>query len=140
MANKLSGKVAFVTGGSRGIGASMCLEFIEEGFPVKVTSMEEGVGEGRSKSFTAAYDISFLEYANRLGISVPKFIVYDVLETIDEFSFAKIVQEIDKLNKRDIEVQFIGSILSEKIKPYEFISEDMIVEKVSESEKYLKID
>lgn len=121
-------------------GESYSLEFIEEGFPVKVTSMEEGVGEGRSKSFTAAYDISFLEYANRLGISVPKFIVYDVLETIDEFSFAKIVQEIDKLNKRDIEIQFIGSILSEKIKPYEFISEDMIVEKVSESEKYLKID
>lgn len=31
MSSKLSGKVAFVTGGARGLGASMCLKFIEEG-------------------------------------------------------------------------------------------------------------
>lgn len=121
-------------------GESYSLEFIEEGFPIKVTSMEEGVGEGRSKSFTAAYDISYLGYANELSISAPKFIVYDVLETIDEFSFNKIVEKINKLNKENIEIQFIGSILSEKIKPYEFINEGMIVERVSENEKYLKID
>lgn len=120
-------------------GESFSMTFTDEGFPLTLNAMKQGLGTGRTKSLVVAFDLSYLEYADKYNLSVPYFIVHDVLENIDEQSFKAITEKIYQLIENHIDVQYIASILSEKINPYDFITEDMIVEKVSETDKYLKI-
>ncbi|MEG0619233.1 MAG: hypothetical protein RR557_08040 [Bacilli bacterium] len=121
-------------------GESYNILFYDEGFPIGIAPIKEGLGSGRAKSLVIAFDLSYLEYAIEYDLHVPHFIVHDVLESIDERSFEAISNTIDSLLEKGLEIQYIGSILSEKIGGYSFITEEMLVEKVSEQDKYLRIN
>lgn len=111
------------------------INFFSEGFPLRLSSVTNGFGTGSRKSAVAAFDISYLQYAHFYGISVPDFIVHDVLETMDEKSFSAIVNIVENTDK----CQYIIAVLNEKIKKYPFIKEEMIREHLSEKEKFFKI-
>ncbi|MBP3950298.1 hypothetical protein [Bacillus suaedae] len=103
-------------------------------FPINLSNVDEGIGTGYRKTITLLLDIAYVSFIEELELDYPKFIVHDVLETIDEHNFKKIADFIT-INK----TQFIFSILSEKIDDYSFIKEQDKILKLSKNNKLFKI-
>lgn len=55
MANDLSGKSAFVTGGSRGIGKAICEHVLEKGVQVCIADINESTGENTLQELQSKY-------------------------------------------------------------------------------------
>lgn len=105
-----------------------------EGFPLKLSNIDDGVGTGHRKTITLLLDITYVHLIKKLQLNYPRFFVHDVLESIDEFNMKNIVEAIDEVN-----AQFIFAILKEKIDNYNFIDEKDIILQLSEDNKLFKV-
>ncbi|WP_413536690.1 DUF2326 domain-containing protein [Carnobacterium divergens] len=107
----------------------------DNSFPLGITGSESGTfSTGTKKSTILAFDLAYLKYAEHYGIKSPKFIIHDVLESMDDTAFKNLV---DIMNKFD--GQYIVAVLNEKISSYDFITQEMIKLELSTANKLFKV-
>lgn len=91
-------------------------------FPVSISQLSEGTSTGTRKSLIAAYDIAYQLFAREINKATPKFIVHDVLESIEGDDIRALVDEVESN-----QIQYISAILKEKL-----VSSGMSTEKQNE--------
>ncbi|MBL1228278.1 DUF2326 domain-containing protein [Enterococcus sp. BWB1-3] len=107
----------------------------DNGFPLGITGSESGTfSTGTKKSTILAFDLAYLKYAEHYEIKGPKFIIHDVLESMDDNAFKNLV---DIMNR--IDGQYIVAVLKEKISSYDFVSQEMIKLELSTDNKLFKV-
>lgn len=107
----------------------------ESSFPLGISGSINGTfSTGTKKSTILAFDLAYLMYAEHYNIKCPKFIIHDVLESMDEQAFKSLVDIIT-----DIDGQYIVAVLKEKIDSYNFISDASIKLKLSTNNKLFKV-
>lgn len=79
-------------------------------FPVSIGQLSEGTSTGTRKSLIAAYDIAYQLFAREINKATPKFIVHDVLESIEGDDIRALVDEVESN-----QIQYISAILKEKL-------------------------
>ena len=79
-------------------------------FPVSIGQLSEGTSTGTRKSLIAAYDIAYQLFARKINKTTPKFIVHDVLESIEGDDIRALVNEVESN-----QIQYISAILKEKL-------------------------
>ena len=79
-------------------------------FPVSIGQLSEGTSTGTRKSLIAAYDIAYQLFARKINKATPKFIVHDVLESIEGDDIRALVDEVE-----NNQIQYISAILKEKL-------------------------
>ena len=79
-------------------------------FPVSIGQLSEGTSTGTRKSLIAAYDIAYQLFARKINKATPKFIVHDVLESIEGDDIRALVDEVESN-----QLQYISAILKEKL-------------------------
>ncbi|TVV49444.1 DUF2326 domain-containing protein, partial [Streptococcus pneumoniae] len=79
-------------------------------FPVSIDQLSEGTSTGTRKSLIAAYDIAYQLFAREINKATPKFIVHDVLESIEGDDIRALVDEVESN-----QIQYISAILKEKL-------------------------
>ena len=79
-------------------------------FPVSIKNIHSGTSTGTKKSLIAAYDISYQMFATVENKKVPKFVIHDVLESIEGDNLNNIIREVNESQS-----QYIIAILSEKL-------------------------
>lgn len=89
---------------------------------------------GTRKSIITSFDLAYQKLAMKLDKKTPKFIVHDVIETVDQVALKAIV---DIVNTMD--VQYIVSVLHEKIKNNSSITSGDIAVTLSERDKPFKM-
>ena len=67
MGDRLTGKVAIVTGGARGMGAATCRRFVEQGAKVLITDVIDAEGEVLAKELGAAAEYTHLDVTDETG-------------------------------------------------------------------------
>lgn len=103
-------------------------------FPIGVTNEETGLSTGTKKSAIAAFDLAYQNYAEDEGISVPNFIVHDVLESMDKVGLEGIVDIANEVG-----CQYIAAILSDKLDNIDSITSDDIRLVLTSDEKFFKV-
>lgn len=78
-------------------------------FPVKFEQLD-GSSTGTRKSLMAAYDLAYQEFALTENIHVPRFVVHDVIETVEGEDFKAILEAADASD-----TQFVVAVLREKL-------------------------
>ena len=104
-----------------------------DNFPVSIGQLSEGTSTGTRKSLIASYDIAYQLFARTIKKKTPKFIIHDVLESIEGDDLRALVHEVES-NK----IQFIAAVLKEKLVSSNFSSEEqdkMIVLELSLEDK-----
>lgn len=104
-----------------------------DNFPVSIGQLSEGTSTGTRKSLIASYDIAYQLFARAIKKKTPKFIIHDVLESIEGDDLRALVHEVES-NK----IQFIAAVLKEKLVSSNFSSEEqnkMIVLELSLEDK-----
>lgn len=103
-------------------------------FPMKLSNIG-GVGSGKKKGIISVFDLAYYSFAQKMGISCPKFIVHDKMEATDKKQLEGIFNIAE-----EIEAQLIIPILNEKVS---FLTEEQreehIVMELSNSDKFFKI-
>ncbi len=97
-------------------------------------NIKGNVGDGYKKTDIIAFDLSFINYYNQLGIDFPRFSIHDKIEIIHKNQL-KILFDITK----EIEGQFVVSILRDRISflGNKFIDDNGILE-LSQDDKFFK--
>lgn len=90
-----------------------------DNFPVSISQLSEGTSTGTRKSLIASYDIAYQLFARTIKKKTPKFIIHDVLESIEGDDLRALVHEVES-NK----IQFIAAVLKEKLVSSNFSSEE----------------
>ncbi|WP_010009813.1 SDR family NAD(P)-dependent oxidoreductase, partial [Loigolactobacillus coryniformis] len=92
MTGRLIGKVALVTGGTKGIGLSCAQRFVEEGAKVVITGRHVDLGEAALATINAPEALSFMQQ-----------------DTSDDQEWPQIIKAVqDKVGKLDILVNNAG--------------------------------
>ncbi len=103
-------------------------------FPIRLGNIG-GVGSGKKKGLISAFDLAYYAFAVKKGITCPKFIIHDKMETTDK----KQLQEIFNITEEN-KAQLIIPILNEKLS---FLDAEQrkkhIVLELSNSDKFFKI-
>lgn len=105
-----------------------------KGFPFGIEYVKKELSTGTRKSIITSFDLAYQKLAMKLDKKTPKFIVHDVIETVDQVALKAIV---DIVNTMD--VQYIVSVLHEKIKNNSSITSGDIAVTLSERDKPFKM-
>ncbi len=103
---------------------------IAEGFPLGVQSRGSGLSTGTKKSVISAFDLAYQSFAKDEHIRSPRFVVHDVIETMDGPGLDNVIA-ITKM----IGCQYIVAVLYQKIKDSEMVSDSDVILELSEDNK-----
>ncbi len=103
-------------------------------YGLDISSLDGNVGTGMKKGQIAAFDLSYIQFADELNIKCLHFILHDQIETVHGNQILKLLTEVVS----GINCQYIASILKDKLPP------DLEVDKyavlnLSQNEKLFKI-
>ncbi|WP_315572912.1 DUF2326 domain-containing protein [Lancefieldella rimae] len=87
-------------------------------FPVSITEIS-GSSTGTRKSLIAAFDLAYQQFAIANDIHTPRFVVHDVVETVEGGDLSAIVKSANS-----IDMQYIVATLKEKLDSSEISDED----------------
>lgn len=80
-------------------------------FDLNVVNMGQNLGKGKILGLIGAFEMAYIRFADKLRISIPKFVLQDQLESIDENQldtlFTKIIPSVD--------CQYITALLKDKL-------------------------
>ena len=99
----------------------------------EITGVTSNPGTGEKKGHITAFDLAYIEFAEKLNIPHLNFIMHDQIENVDG---RQIVTILDKLVP-EINCQYIAPILKDKIPDGINIQRDAIIE-LSQEEKLFK--
>jgi len=97
---------------------SYLLYLTDKDFPIGISNVKSGFSTGTKKSVIAAFDLAYQSYAQKQGIQSPRFIVHDVIETMDEVGLSNTVKIANK-----IKCQYIAAVLNDKLHGVENVTE-----------------
>ena len=80
------------------------------GFPMGIANKSSTTSTGAKKSAIAAFDLAYQSYAKANNISSPRFIIHDVIETMDSVSFKQTIRLSNEIGS-----QYIAAVLREKL-------------------------
>ncbi|WP_432702936.1 hypothetical protein [Lysinibacillus sphaericus] len=103
-------------------------------FPLSLFATDESISIGTKKGLISVFDISYLQYAKETNKQVPYFIVYDVIETIENDILTRLFNLVKTMN-----CQYIVAVLNEKIKDIDVISENDKILTLSKENKLFMI-
>lgn len=101
-------------------------------FPLEIEGVS-GSSTGTRKSLVAAFDLAYQEFSRAIQIRNPRFVVHDVVETIEGEGLRAIISESNRIG-----CQFIVAVLREKLVSAGISScerSDCAVIELSESDK-----
>lgn len=101
-------------------------------FPLEIEGVS-GSSTGTRKSLVAAFDLAYQEFSRAIRIRVPRFVVHDVVETIEGEGLRTIISESNRIG-----CQYIVAVLREKLISAGISKseqEDCAVIELSESDK-----
>lgn len=126
--NKLYGEKYFLTYNSE-------WKDVKNGFPVTAGSLGGAVGTGKKKGMIVAVDFAYLQYAKKMELNTPEFIIHDKLENT-HINQLKTIFELTK----EISGQYVLPILRERIDKIDddYIEQSIILE-LSEDNKFFMI-
>ena len=110
------------------------LYLTEKSFPVGIANVTTGLSTGTKKSVISAFDLSYQSYAKAQKIASPKFIIHDVIETMDKFALNSTVQISNAIG-----CQYIVAVLKDKIENNQHIEQQDIRLTLSDDRKWFKI-
>ncbi len=105
----------------------------DKGYELIVTNLEGNPSTGKKKGQIAAFDFSYIEFADRLDIECLHFIMHDQLETVHNNQLNTIVEVANSING-----QYIVPILRDKI-PLNIDISEFEVLSLSQDDKLFKI-
>lgn len=92
-----------------------------------------GLGTGKKKGLTAAFDIAYVGFADELGIPCLHFILHDQIESIHDNQLSLLAEVTSEAN-----VQFVVSVLRDKL-PADINPDQYKVLSLSQEEKLFKV-
>lgn len=102
----------------------------EKSFPVGIANVTTGLSTGTKKSVISAFDLAYQSYSKTQKISSPRFIVHDVIETMDRFALDSTVTISNSIG-----CQYIVAVLKDKIENNQNITQDDIRLTLSDNKK-----
>lgn len=80
------------------------------GFPMGIANKSSTTSTGAKKSAIAAFDLAYQSYAKSNHIPSPRFIIHDVIETMDSVSFKQTIRLSNEIGS-----QYIAAVLRDKL-------------------------
>ena len=114
-------------------GSTLFIYLSENGIPA-VGDLDSGLGTGTRKALISSFDISYYEFSKVKEIDGPKFLIHDVLETMETESLENMI-DIIKTNG----CQYIVAVLNEKIKDNKKIEEKDKILTLNKEDKLFKM-
>jgi uncharacterized protein YydD (DUF2326 family) len=105
-----------------------------KGYELNISSLTGNLGTGKKKGQIAAFDLSYVQFADSLGIDCLHFILQDQIENVHDNQISSLLTEIVS----EINCQFVLPVLSDKlpnnidVKQYEILT-------LSQTDKLFKI-
>jgi uncharacterized protein YydD (DUF2326 family) len=99
----------------------------------EITGVTSNPGTGEKKGHITAFDLAYIEFAEKLNIPHLNFIMHDQIENVDGRQIVTILEELVP----SIHCQYIAPILKDKIPEGVNIERDAIIE-LSQEEKLFK--
>lgn len=106
----------------------------EEGFPLAIDNIGNGLSTGTKKSIIAAFDLAYQSFSNDINKPTPKFIIHDVIESVDKVALNAIISIVNQMD-----CQFIVAVLNEKIENNKQVAKNDIRLVLSENNRPFKI-
>lgn len=102
-------------------------------YKLHIDSLDGQTGTGKKKGEIAAFDISYIKFADKMKISCLHFILHDQIEIVDDNQISVLVKEAINAN-----CQFIAPILRDKL-PGKLIKPEYIALSLSQKSKLFMI-
>jgi len=80
------------------------------GFPMGIDNKSSTTSTGAKKSAIAAFDLAYQSYAKENNIHSPRFVIHDVIETMDSVSFKNTIRLSNEIGS-----QYIAAVLRDKL-------------------------
>lgn len=106
----------------------------DSGFPLALDNVESGFSTGTKKSAIAAFDLAYQSYAEKNSIAHPKFIIHDVIETMDTPGLTNTIKIA-----RQIGCQYIVAVLKDKIENNDSIDDADVKLMLTKSDKFFRV-
>ncbi|WPK11286.1 hypothetical protein R6U77_15540 [Lysinibacillus louembei] len=103
-------------------------------FPLHLLASDESISNGLKKGLISIFDLSYIEFAEKINKKIPKFIIYDVIETIENDILTKLFSLANTIN-----CQYIVAVLNEKIKGLDSVSKEDTILSLSKTNKLFKL-
>lgn len=110
------------------------LHLTESGFPIGISNVSSGLSTGTKKSVISAFDLAYQAFTIENNIPSPRFIVHDVIETMDGVALQNTIA-----TSKTLQVQYIVAVLKDKIKDKDYILKNDIRLELSETNKLFRI-
>lgn len=110
------------------------LYLTEKTFPIGITNAKAGLSTGTKKSVISAFDLAYQSYAAHEHIDAPRFIVHDVIETMDGYALDNTVQLVNEIG-----CQYIVAVLKEKVENNKYVQDDDIRLALAEDNKLFRM-
>lgn len=89
---------------------SYLLYLTEKTFPIGIANVKAGLSTGTKKSVISAFDLAYQSFSIRKQTSGPRFIIHDVIETMDSIALDNTIKI-----SNEIGCQYIVAVLKDKI-------------------------
>lgn len=110
------------------------LYLTEKTFPIGITNAKAGLSTGTKKSVISAFDLAYQSYAVNEHIDAPRFIVHDVIETMDAYALDNTIQLVNEIG-----CQYIVAVLKEKVENSKYVKDDDIRLALAEDNKLFRM-
>lgn len=101
-----------------------------------ISNVDGNLGGGKKKGQVAAFDLAYLNFAKKIGVACPQFIMHDSVEDVHNNQLKTLVDYTS-----DFEGQYILSVLKDKVDNIgNFDATKHIVLELNESDKFFKLD
>ena len=104
------------------------------GYELNISALTGNLGTGKKKGQIAAFDLAYIQFAEKMNIKHLNFILHDQIETVHGNQIVSLLTEIVP----EINCQYIASVLADKLPPDIGISKYEILS-LSQNNKLFKI-
>lgn len=106
----------------------------EKGFELNISTISGNPGTGKKKGQIAAFDLAYIQFADKLGINCLHFILHDQIENVHDNQITSLLNEIVS----NINCQYLLPVLKDKL-PNNIDIEKYKILSLSQEDKLFRI-
>ncbi len=106
----------------------------DKGYELNISSLGGNLGTGKKKGQIAAFDLSYIQFADALDIDCLHFILHDQIENIHDNQITNLLTEIVS----EVNCQYVLPVLRDKL-PEDIDVEQYVILTLAQSERLFKI-